>query len=113
MQDRIARLLSDLVLRYQVRDALGLIEFSVNQGVRRLVPHQHRGSRFRRRRDRVATTSGAKLGSWSRVCILCRVRFLESCRRAGSALRTAVRFPKRAVKVERWFCLELCFLLWQ
>ena len=55
VQDRIARLQSDPVLRCQVRDAFGLIEFSVDQVVRRLEFHQHQGSPFRRR-DRVATT---------------------------------------------------------
>ena len=39
VEDRIARLDGDPVLRCQVRDALGLIQFSVDQVVRRLEFH--------------------------------------------------------------------------
>ena len=39
VEDRIARLRSDQVLRCQVDDAFGLIEFSVDQVVRHLEFH--------------------------------------------------------------------------
>ena len=47
MQDRIAGADGDSVLACQMRDALGFIEFSVNQVFRRLEFHQHRQTSFR------------------------------------------------------------------
>ena len=56
--------------------------------------HQHRQTSYRCP-DRVATTSGARLGSRARVCIRSRGRFLRSCTPADSVLKRVVRFPRR------------------
>ena len=56
---------------------------------------------------------GARSGSRDYARILCRARFRGSCVRVGSIPKRAVRFPKRAIKVECWFCLGLCFLVWR